>query len=226
MKRYTTEEISNSLKDDKIGNLIHSAIFIQMTSNKENFIKEFENINRVYISEQILSTFIDEAIYDLKKTEIIDENKIITDLGLAHINLSFNATQTEYDINKFRTNLQKEHLRGDETKAIIYLSLSKYNIEEIISLYKEKKEKILNGYIAMGMSDVGIQKLLEYEIITKENKLTDFGWASIAEYIALQSKQKKENQDENILKEETSETKEKIKSVKIINQKKWWEFWK
>ena len=222
MKRFTQEEILNSLKNDKNGDLIGSSVFIQLTTNKENFIREFENINRVYISEQILSTLIDEALIDLKSTKIIDENNILTDLGLAHINFSLNATQTEYDINKFRSNLQKEHLKIDETKAIIYLSLSKYNIEEINSLFKEKKEKILIGYIAIGMSDAGIQKLLEYEIVTKENKLTDFGWASISDYIDLQKKQKTEKQSE----EKISEVKNENKKAEIKNQKKCWEFWK
>lgn len=222
MKRFTQEEILNSLKNDKNGDLIGSSVFIQLTTNKENFIREFENINRVYISEQILSTLIDEALIELKSTKIIDKNNILTDLGLAHINFSLNATQTEYDINKFRSNLQKEHLKLDETKAIIYLSLSKYNINEINSLFKEKKEKILIGYITIGMSDAGIQKLLEYEIVTKENKLTDFGWDSISDYIDLQKKQTTEKQSE----EKISEVKKENKKAEIKNQKKWWEFWK
>lgn len=223
-KKYTQDEILNSLKNDKNGDLIHSSVFIQLTSNKENFIREFENVNRVYISEQILSTLIDEVVIDFKNSEIIDENKILTDLGLAHINLSLNTAQIEYDINKFQSNLKKERLKLDETKAIIYLSLSKFNIEEIISLFKEKKDKILNGYIVMGMSDAGIQKLFEYEIITIENKLTDFGWASISDYIDLQIKLK--NQGENTVIKKEPETKKENKIVEINNNKKWWEFWK
>jgi len=64
----------------------------------------------------------------------------------------------------------------NEMKAIIYLSLSKFDIKEITQLFNDRKEKILTYYLAKNMNDAGIKKLLKYKIVTLQNTITDLGW--------------------------------------------------
>jgi len=102
----------------------------------------------------------------------------------------------------------------NEMKAIIYLSLSKFDIKEITQLFNDRKEKILTYYLAKNMNDAGIKKLLKYKIVTLQNTITDLGWKEIENYIKITGG--------DVV------NKQKVSEVRNAEQKhkKWWEFWK
>jgi len=93
------------------------------------------------------------------------------------------------------------------------MSLSNYDLAEIKQLYKERKDKILTFYLAKHLTDAGIQRLLDYNIITLNNFLTENGWAQIRQYIDVQEKPKSPSPE--VMNDQPKDP----------DARKWWKLW-
>lgn len=206
MKEFSQTEIVQSLKDDSIHMLIIGGIF---TVNVETIKQELEEDNRKELALRIKSTLNEIGYKTLESANIFEENGNLSNLGMAHV-YSYLQTSGVKEI-KIKTTKRQEVNPKDEIYTIIFSSLSKFKLTEIKQLFDEKSEKILTVYIVQGMSNQEIKKVLELEIITINNNITDLGWDAIKKYIESQS-----------LHAETNQKREAQNTL----QKRWWEFWK
>ena len=210
MKSFTNEEIIGSLKDNLLGGIITSCLFMD---DIEQIKSDLENRKRLELAGQIKSKLLPRAIEDLTKKDIFDTDGGLTVLGLAHVTLfikmrdKVNASAETSDKNEADS---EEKNNTDEIKALVALSLSKFSIDEIVELYNTRKHKVLTYYLIKELNNQGISKILEHNLISKDNFITEKGWFAIKWYIDVTKN----------LEPAKSETEERTAS-----KKKWWEFW-
>lgn len=110
--------------------------------------------------------------------ELLKESEV--DLELVDQTLNYASVEKEETNNE------------DEAKAIIYLSLSKYDLNELKNFYEFKNEKVLIEGITRNLSKLGFYKLFELNILNKtDSKLTNYGWQLIEDFLNKQIEIKK-----------------------------------
>jgi hypothetical protein len=205
MKPFTNEEVVESLRDDLLHGTVTSCLFLESIDQIKDHLKEQK---RLELADLIKSKLIPRAVDDLTKKNIFDTDGGLTYLGLAHVALFVKEHNIITKMNDPELAAQ-EKTSTDEIKAMVALSLSKFSIEEIIECYNARKHKILTYYLTKNLNDDGLKKILEYDLISRDNLITEKGWFVIKWYIDLHK---------NPVKKSETEAK--------ATQSKWWEFWK
>jgi hypothetical protein len=175
---------------------------------------DLENRKRLELADQIKSKILPKSIEDLTKKNIFDTDGGLTNLGLAHVALFVKAmdkVNAPEEISDQKELDNENQRNADEVKAMVALSFSKFSIDEIIQLYNSRSHKILTYYLTKELNSQGLGKILEHNLISKENLITEKGWLVIKWYIDVSK----------TLESTKSETEESNAS-----KNKWWEFWK
>ncbi|KAF2510089.1 hypothetical protein EYY60_11285 [Flavobacterium zhairuonense] len=124
-----------------------------------------------------------------------------------------NNSFTEEEINN--------SLKNDEVKAVIALSLIKYDKQDIEKLYKERNQKILAFYLSNGLNDDGIDFLFKSRILDNSGNILEIGWKHIEQFLQIDF-----SIDKKIEKTKTEPEKIPTKPILTDSKKKWWELWK
>lgn len=205
MRQYTNEEIQESLNDDKLCITITLALsIVDIEEIRKNLIEK----NGIELAKMLTMNLLPEAKAELAEKEIFDNEKGLSALGFAHVAFFLKtvhyANEIDADINEVSDEVY-------EIRSIVALSLSKFDINEIISLFNTKHHKVLTYYLTVNLNNEGIKKVLEYGLISLDNLITEKGWKEIKWYI------------------DTTTANKKVDADKIVTQSKknkWWEFWK
>ena len=114
-----------------------------------------------------------------------------------------------------------ESLKNDEIRAVIALSLIKYDKQEIQKLFNERNQKTLAFYLSYGMNEDGINFLFKNNILDNRGNILEIGWKHIEHFLEVDFN-KRINKNESKAQKEIETVKTEISE----NKKKWWEIWK
>lgn len=193
--------------------------------NQKNPHIRFAALKRVpFYKEENLKHFFEELISKNKQDELepyfsIALSSIKENWTEKYIKSEF-ANKNEIN-NSFTEEEINDSLKNDEVKAVVALSLIKYEKKEIERFYKEKNQKILAFYLSNGMNNDGIEFLFKNNILDQSGNILELGWKHIEQFLQI------DFSVDN--KEEKNKTEsEKISTKPIIkdSKKKWWELWK
>jgi hypothetical protein len=119
--------------------------------------------------------------------------------------------------NVFSKEAIEKSINEEELKAIIALSLVKYNKEELKQLLEQQNHRTIAFYLTNGMNDNGIATLIDRKILNRQGKISELGWKHIEEFLKIDLDKPAQNQTKK-----TPPLKQKNNEV----TKKWWEIWK
>lgn len=213
MKKFSQQEIIESLKNDDLYFLITSGLVIE---NLDNIKELVINNERKLLAEKIKSKLIASAISNLEKQNVFEDNGDLSDIGHAHIvSMLMSLEKISKEEIQQIANQKNSNTESDiqETYAIIALSLSKIDFQEVENSFNNKYEKNLIYFILKELNRDGIKRAIELNIISTNNTLTDNGWEAIKWFVEK-------------TKNNSKETSEKIIITEKQKTKKWFEFWK
>lgn len=213
MKKFSQQEIIESLKNDELYFSITGGLVIENLDNIKDLVI---NNERKILAEKIKGKLIASAVANLEAQNVFEINGDLSDIGHAHIvsmlmNFEKISKEEIQQMAQQKNSISENDIQ--ETFSIIALSLSKIDFETVENSFKNRDEKNLIYFIIKDLNRDGIKRAIELEIISAHNTLTDKGWNAIKWFI----EKTKNNQ-----KEES----EKITIPEKQNSKKWFEFWK
>lgn len=194
-------------------------------ANENNPHIRFAALKRIsYYKDENLKHFFEELISKNQQHELepyfsIALSSINQNWAAKYINSEF--VNTNKNNNSFTDEEINDSLKNDEVKAVIALSLIKYDKQEIEKFHKERNQKTLAFYLSNGMSNEGIDFLFRSRILDNRGNILEIGWKHIEQFLQVDFNKDKEEEKTKIESEKIS-----TKPVIMINKKKWWEFWK
>ena len=193
--------------------------------NERNSHIRFAALKRIpFYKNENLKHFFEELISKNQQDELepyfsIALSSIKEDWTEKYIKSEF-ANKSEIN-NSFTEEEINNSLKNDEVKAVIALSLIKYDKQEIEKLYNERNQKILAFYLSNGMNDDGIDFLFKNRILDNSGNILEIGWKHIKQFLQIDF-----NKDNKVEKTKTESEKILTKPIIMENKKKWWELWK
>ena len=125
------------------------------------------------------------------------------------------------NLNNEKKSFTKEEIEklmnDEEIKAIVALSLVKYDKGEIQNLFEKRNHKTIAFYLTNRMNDDGINILLTKQILNRQGGISEIGWKHIEEFLKIDFKKSTQNPVQE--KKQSEESKKET-------PKKWWEIWK